>query len=190
LQDDIKSGNIIYPKMLTTILLGKCLKFGISREKVKKLGLWFSGNDVINYAMRRISAGMNVILYTDFVENFSVYSDVYLSDWIRASYLFPQPFLSMSLNAVMLEIDEKYLEVDDRIFAQQEPTVYLGMSEVYGSSTGKLVVCSLPKETYSVVIIPPLGETKRAEDYLSMVQVTPPNHVVAVKLPPKSAVPT
>jgi hypothetical protein len=185
LQDDIKSGNITFTKMLTTVFLGKCLKFGIPREKVKDLGLWFSGNDVINYAMRKISAGMNVILYTDFVENFSVYSDIDLSDWIRASYLFPQPFLIMSLNALILEIDEKYLRPESRIFARPEPTVYSGMSEVYESSAGNLVVCSLPKETYSVVIIPPLGEKKLADDYLKMVQITPPDHPVVVQLPSK-----
>lgn len=188
LQDDIKSGNVTLAKILTTVVLDKCLKFGISREKVKNLGAWFSSNNVTNYAMRSISAGMNVILYTDFVENFSIYSDIDLSDWIRASYLFPQPFVIMSLNALILEIDEKYLRDDEKIFARKEPTLYLGMSQVYESSTGNLVVCSLPKDTYSVVIIPPVDEdgTKIADDYLKMIQVTTPNKQVVVNLPRKS----
>jgi hypothetical protein len=187
LQEDIKSGDITLAKMLTTVVLNKCLKFGIPREKVKNLGLWFSGNDITTYAMQRISMGMNVILYTDFVENLSVYADIDLKDWIRASYLFPQPFVIMSLNAVLLEIDEKYLPKDKRIFARKEPTVYLGSSQVYESSAGKLVICSLPKDTYSVIIIPPIGETKTAEEYGKLVQVTQPNLQVVVKLPPKGA---
>ena len=123
-------------------------------------------------------------VYTDFIENFSVYSDVELRDWIRASYLLPQPYFIMSLNAVIAEIDEKYLNEGDRFFARKEPTIYLGMSQVYESSTGNMVVCSLPKNTYSIILIPPMIDPKESDEYLQMVQITPPKTPVVIKMPP------
>jgi hypothetical protein len=184
--DDISTGNVTYEKILTTVILGKFLKYGIPRKSVKNLGLWFSKNNVIEYVLRKISAGMNVILYTDFAENFSIYSDIEFNDWIRASYLFPHPFVFISLNAVMLEIDEKYLSDDDKIFVRKKPSIFIGMSQVHETNTGKMVICSLPKQTNSIVIIPPFGETKEIADYQNMISITEPGRPVIVKLPPEN----
>lgn len=182
LQEDTDTGNISFAKILITVVLGKCLKYGVSREKVKNLGQWLSGGNTIDFILHKISFGMNVILYTDFVENFSVYSDTDLSDWIRASYLLPQPYFIMSLNAVIAEIDEKYMDENNRFFARREPTIYLGMSQVYESSAGNMVVCSLPRNTYSVILIPPSIDAKEPDEYLQMVHVAPPKAMVAIKM--------
>ena len=91
--------------------------------------------DINNCRVQKFSFGMNAILYTDFIENFSVYSDVELADWIRASYLLPQPYFIMSLNAVIAEIDEKYLDDDNRFLARNKPSFSLGMSQVHETNS-------------------------------------------------------
>jgi len=173
LQDDIQAGNVTYMKVFITLVLGKCLKYGIARERVKNLGQWLSNDDLVKFIFRKISLGFHVILYTDFLENFSVESDGELADWIRASYLFPQPYVIMSLNAIVSEIDEKYLKSKDKTRGELKPTIFLGASQVYETTTGKLVVLSLPRDTKSIVITPPMDNTKDADEYLKMIEIAP-----------------
>ncbi|MEW5985667.1 MAG: hypothetical protein AB1791_03440 [Chloroflexota bacterium] len=178
IRDDIQSGNITFVKVFTTLVLDKCLKYGVAKDRVKNLGQWLSNEGLMKHILRKVSAGMNVILFTDFVENFSVYGDMELADWIRATYLFPQPFVIMSLNAVISEIDEKYLKGDKKILAGQEPQIYLGSSQVYETKRGRMVVCSLPKETNSIIVLPPMSNAKDPNDYRQMIQVMPSGPVL------------
>ena len=181
LQEDIDTGNVTFAKILITVVLGKCINYGIARERVRNLGLWLSNDKMLTFILHKIVFGLNAILYTDFVENFAIYSDIELSDWIRISYQFPQPFVIMSLNAVIWEIDEKYLRAEDRFFARREPAVYVGTAQVHETDQGKLVVCSIPKDTNSIVIIPPTQNAKSPDEYLGMIQIIPSGYPVVIQ---------
>jgi hypothetical protein len=177
-QEDIQAGSLTFAKVLITVTMAKCLKYGVARERVRNLGQWLSTDGLIEFVLRKVSAGMNVILYTDFLENFAVYSDTELVDWIRASYLLPQPYVVISLNAVIAEIDEKYLKGDVKILGDHKPSIYLGSSQVYESTEGKMVVVSLPKDTSSIMMIPPAENTKSAQEIVEMIRVMPAGPVI------------
>jgi hypothetical protein len=106
-------------------------------------------------------------------QNFAVYSDNELADWIRAGYLFPQPFIIMSLNAIVSEINEKYLKSEDKTDSDRRPTIFMGSSQIYETTTGKLVVLSLPRDTNAIIITPPMDNTKDADEYQKMIQIMP-----------------
>jgi len=154
------------------------LKYGVARERVRNLGQWLSTDGLIEFVLRKVSAGMNAILYTDFLENFAVYSDTELADWIRASYLLPQPYVVMSLNAVIAEIDEKYLKGDVKILGDPKPSIYLGSSQVYESREGKMVIVSLPRDTGSIIMIPPVENAKSTQEIIEMIRVMPTGPVM------------
>ena len=49
LSEDIDAGSATLAKMLITVVLGKCLKYGVARERVKNLGQWLFSDTTINY---------------------------------------------------------------------------------------------------------------------------------------------
>ena len=76
-------------KVFVTVTMSKCIQFGVSRERVKELGKWLSKQDVLEHASLLMSLGMNVMLYTDFTENFAIYSDIDLTDSVALAICFP-----------------------------------------------------------------------------------------------------
>jgi len=56
LSEDIDAGSATLAKMLITVVLGKCLKYGVARERVKNLGQWLFSDTTINYVLRKIGS--------------------------------------------------------------------------------------------------------------------------------------
>jgi len=174
--------NITLAKLFVTLVLAKCVEYGIARDRVQNLGKWLSQKTVLEIIFRNASYGMNVILYTDFIQNFSVYSDFELVDWIRASYLLSQPYVFMSLTALIHEIDEKYLKGKPPLLKEKHPRMFVGMTQVHEGAQGRLLVVSLPKDTNRIIMIPPIENAKSADDYIQMIEVIPEGHLLAVRI--------
>ena len=68
-----RTRSMTFTQVFVTLVLGKCLGFGIKRERVLELGKWLSTEGVVQHALRNSVLGMNVILYTDFANNFALY---------------------------------------------------------------------------------------------------------------------
>ena len=51
--------------------------------------------------------------------------------------------------------------------------VSLRASQVYKTKTGITVIFSLPRDTNSIKIIPPMDNTKGPDEYLEIIQVLP-----------------
>jgi len=182
LKEDIKAQEITLAKVFITLVLNKCLKYGIARDRVQNLGKWLSKKEVLDFIFEKMDVGMNVILFTDFLENFSVYSDFELVDWIRASYLLDQPYVIMSLNAIIQEIDKKYWTGKRKLLNRKHPSMFVGMSQVHESKEGRLVIISLPNHTNSIIMIPPAKDPKSQEEYSNMTSVLPPGQLLAVRV--------
>ncbi|MGO9122894.1 MAG: hypothetical protein ACLQPD_35395 [Desulfomonilaceae bacterium] len=170
-KDDIDTGNITFTKIFITMISDKCIKYGMARNRVKKLAKWMSKDKCLHYILTKISAGMNVILYTNFEDNFGVYSDIELADFLRMSYQLSEPKLMLPLNAIVSEILEKYFEDDTSMLGKHPPKMYIGSSQIYETETGRQTVFSLPKNVIEITMLRPMQDSKHPNDYLAITKV-------------------
>jgi hypothetical protein len=173
LKEDIQAGTVTFSKLFTTIVLGKLLKYGMARDRVINLGRWLSEEGLLRYILRNIGLGINMILYTDLLENFSVYNDIDLTDWIRASYALPQPYIIMSLMAVVEEIEEKYLNLKDDAEDHKLPSLYVGMSQVHETKAGRNLLVFIPADVSSIIMLPSSRNPKTPEEYRELTTFLP-----------------
>jgi len=172
--------DITYVKIFVTVALGKCLNFGIARSKVKKLGKWLSDEQVIKYILLRIDLGLNMFLYTDFEETMAVYSDTELVDWIRIGFNFAQPYVFLSLNAIVYEIEDKYLNPMGESDPNREIRITIGSSQMHKTTDGRVMIYFLPKDTKSIVMVPPIEDDQTPDKYLDIMQFSTPDKNIEI----------
>ncbi len=179
--EELRNHDITYAQVFVAIVLLKCRKQGIAKGKLKSLGQWLSKQNTLNYIFFRVDAGFNMFLYTDLNENFAAYSDIELSDWIRAGHYFSQPYILLSLNAVIYELEDRYLKSGGPILnPKREISVTIGASQVYESSEGRVAIYSLPSKIQSVVLLPPMQQDKTPDEYLELVRVSTPGETIEI----------
>jgi len=180
-EDEIKEGNINYAKVFVTTVLVKCRNQGIARSKLKTLGQWLSNPKVLEYIFLRVDIGLNLFLYTDLGENIGVYSDIGLVDWIRAGHNFSQVFVLLSLNAVIYELEDKYLRHNVSVLnPDRRISMAVGSSQVHYTKSGRVAIFNLPSEVMSIVLTPPMRLDRDPNEYLKMVQVSKPGEVIEI----------
>lgn len=171
-KSDVTDGSISYAKVFMTVVIEKLKTQGISREKLKKLGIWLSQEKTLNYIFTTVDIGLNMFLYTDLDENFAAYSDLDLVDWIRAGQNFSSPYVLMSLNAVIYEIENKCLKSGGPILnPDRKITMTIGASQLHETSTGRMLICSLPSRIESVTLLPPAQPDRPIDQYLELVKM-------------------
>ena len=178
---EVKEGNISYAKVLITTVIAKCLEQGIVSTKLKKLGQWLSNQQVLEYIFLRVNIGLNVFLYTDLDENMAIYSDIDLVDWIRAGYNFPQTFILLSMNAVIYELEDKYL-TSGKHMLNPDRTISMGIgsSQTHYTESGRVAVFNLPSEVKAVIVTPPMRLDREPEQYLEMIKISKPGDVIEI----------
>lgn len=180
-EEDVKEGNISYAKLFVTTVVAKFRKQGFSRGKLKKLGQWLSNEQMLEYIFLRVNIGLNVYLYTDLEETFSIYSDIYLVDWIRAGYKLPQTFVILSLTAVVHELEDKYLRDGKPLLnPSRELSMTIGSSQLHFTKSGRVLIVNLPSEIESVVMIPPARPDRAPNEYLKLITIASPDESIEI----------
>ncbi len=180
-EQEIKEGKISYRKVFIATVLAKCIKQGIVVAKLKKLGLWLSSQQTLEYIFLRVNIGLNMFLYTDLDENMAVYSDIDLADWIRAGYNFPDTFILLSMNAVAYELEDKYLKSGARVLnPDRRISMSIGSSQVHFTASGRTAVFGLPREVKAVIVIPPKRRDRQPEKYLELIRMAKPGEVIQI----------
>ena len=175
---EIKEGNISYAKVFITTVIAKCLHQGIAKTKLKGLGQWLSNQHVLEYIFLRVNIGLNLFLYTDLDENLAIYSDMDLVDWIRAGYSFPQTFILLSMNAVIYELEDKYLKSGKRMLnPDRRISMSIGSAVTHYTESGRVVVFNLPSEVKTVIVTLPNRLDRKPEQYLGMIKISKPGDV-------------
>jgi hypothetical protein len=90
---DLEGGEVTYSKVFVTIALVKLRKQGIPKDKLRKIGVWLSDKRTLEYIFMKVDIGFNMFLYTNLEDHFAVYSDMELTDWIRAGHYFSKPHI-------------------------------------------------------------------------------------------------
>ena len=171
-KDDISSKKISYSSLFITLVLRKLISFGLARRNLITFGKWLSATETLEFLFLRLSLGFNIFLYTDLNENIAFYSDVELSDWIRAGDYFESPYIILSMNAMIREMESKYFKKLEYQLSREpgDNTMFLGMSQVHKTKEGRVVILSIPKDTIKIVILPPMEPKHTNEDYLNMIE--------------------
>lgn len=179
-KEDIASGDITYLRVFVTILINNLLKMGISPKRVDNLGKWLSQQDLLQFILMKMIAGMNVLLYTDLDENMAIYSDIEITDWIRAMHLLSDAYIIVPLNPIVYEIQDKYLKMPADRKVTRDVSIYVGSSSVYESSQGRSVHVYLPKQAHSIkMFIPPAeAEQKTEQDYFEIIDFYKPGSII------------
>jgi hypothetical protein len=153
----------------------------VARNKLKALGRWLSDQDTLNYIFSRVDTGFNMFLYTDLDETYAAYSDIELSDWIRAGHHFSQPHILLSLNAVIYELEDSFLKSGGPVLnPKREVSVTIGASQLYETSEGRVAIYSLPNEIQSVVLVPPAQQDRTPGEYLELVSMSVAGEVIEI----------
>ncbi len=174
-EEDIKEGNFNYDKVFITTILSKCYNQGISKSNLKIIGQWLSNEKTLEFIFYRVDIGLNLFLYTDLNENIGVYSDVDLGDWIRAGHYFPKVFVLISMNAVIYELEDHYLEPGVRIInPQRKKSMSIGASQIMYKDSQSIAIFSIPKDVTSIVLLPPMQCNKKTEDYMDLISILSP----------------
>lgn len=152
-QEDIGAANITFSRVFLTVVLSKLRRLGIQREKVLELGRWLSLEGCIAWILTRVNIGLNVFLYTDFEGNMAAYADIDLIDWIRAGHEMPQPFVILSLNAVVHEIEETFLKKKKVGSHGDDIKITVGFSQIHETDEGRYVTFGIPSNTKSIEVL-------------------------------------
>lgn len=187
LPQDISTGNISFSSVFVSLLLNKFVHMGMQKNALKKLLRWFSNPELIEYVLIRVDLGLNMFLYTDFDENMGIYSDQEWLDWIRIGYEFSKSYAYISLNALLYEIEDKYIRVDEAGKINRDITYTIGMSGMHKTPSGRAVRLSLPRNTTSIVVFVPLDEIESnnfdeiENKYRNMIEFPSPTKTLADK---------
>ena len=180
IKEDLKAGNITLENVFITILLRKLLNLGINHKRCKKIGVWISENNLVQYIIMKVQYGFNIFLYTDFEGNMAINSDIELLDWIRIGYTSSYAYILLSMNALLHEIIDKYLKSKDKLMINREIKFTIGQSQIYDVENGRVVSFSIPKKTKEILIFRPMkfnndGKEKPKEltekQYLEMIKI-------------------
>ncbi len=175
-KSDLVDKKITYKKVFTTIILSKLKEQGISKEKLRYLGVWLSQEKVFEYLSAKVDIGFNMFLYTDLKENFAVYSDLELIDLIRVGHNFSDPHILVSVNAVVYEIEEKYFKsIGPILNPERKISVTVGASQWHENSEGRTAIYSLPSGIKSIIILPPVKPDRPIDEYLDLIEMKHPN---------------
>ncbi len=176
--DDLASKNVTFRKVLMMLLVGKLADLGINKNHTKKLLKWMSDEKLFEFVVMKIQHGFNTFLYTDMNETMAIYSDIELLDWIRASHMFPQAHILISLNSLFYEILDKYLKDSSEYQINREIRFTIGHSEMHQSEGGRAVIFSIPTNTKQIVVFRPMtfgkkgdGNVLKSKDYLKMIEI-------------------
>jgi len=178
-KDEVESREVSYAQIFITTVLSKCRSLGVAQEQLEKLGQWLSQEKALNYIFLKVDLGFNMFLYTDLEGHFAAYSDMELVDWIRAGHLFSQPHVLLSLNAIIYEFEDKFLVSKElSLNPARKISITIGASQVFKTQTGRDVICSLPRNVESVVLLPPMLPEKSLAEYWSMVKISRPEGTI------------
>ena len=175
-KEELQNRQISYAQVFITAVISKCRSLGIRRAQLEELGQWLSQDETLSYIFLKVDIGFNMFLYTDLEGHFAAYSDMELSDWIRAGYNFSQPHILLSLNAVIYELEDNFLlSKEISLNPERRISITIGASQVYETPTGREVTFSLPKNTKSIILLPPVQPEKSCEEYWRMVRISGPD---------------
>jgi hypothetical protein len=179
--DDLEGGEVTYSKVFVTIALVKLKKQGISKDKLRKIGIWLSEERTLEYIFMKVDIGFNMFLYTNLEDHFAAYSDMELTDWIRAGHYFSKPHILMSLNATIYEIEDQYLKSGVPFLnPERKISMTIGAAQSHETSTGRTVIYSLPSKVESVILLPPIDQDRPAEKYLELVKISSPDGTTSI----------
>lgn len=186
LPEDVKAQDITFKRVFVTLIIGKCRELGVREEKLKRLGRWLSQDNVLKYTLARVNIGLNMILYTDFEGNMAVYADIELVDWIRITHKLPELYVILSMNSIIHEIEDKFLNLDEAEKSERDLKVTVGFSQLHDTNEGRFVVFQIPRNTKSIRMVTPVNqpgdETEEldAEDYVKMMKFNKPGDVIQI----------
>ena len=169
-ESGIADGNVTYSQIFITVVLAKLIQKGVSRDRLKKLGIWLSKN-AFKYIFMKVNIGFNMFLYTDLDESFCAYSDLKLVDLIRAGHYLSDPFILLPLNRVIYEIEDKYFN-EPLLNPERKIYMTIGASQWNETATGRMAVYSLPSKVESILLLPPTIPDRSAEEYLKLVKIS------------------
>lgn len=169
--ENVKLEEVTFEQLFNHLILSKLFKLN-KNYSFEKLVKWLSNKDVMEYALIQIRHGFNIFLYTDLNENFGIYSDIELVDFLRIGSELDSARIILSINSIV-----------DTILEASKTEEKTGINFVIGSSfaikSGEncQVTVSLPKCTSQIFINKPLfidNPEKKAftdEEVLKMITI-------------------
>lgn len=171
--DNYKNEEITFERLFNYFILVKIYNLTNSHSSLKKIVSWLGKNEVFKYAIFQLQHGFNLFLYTDLNENFALYNDIDLLDWLRIGPKVDSPYILLSINSIVNSILKLRKDNTEKF----EVNFMLGDSFFKKTEKGSQVFLSIPYNTNEIVITKPWkvqDATKKVlteEEILKMIKI-------------------
>ena len=99
--ENLKNEEITFEKIFNHFIVAKLIKLTKNYSSLEKIVSWLGNNTIFEYALFQLQQGFNLFLYTDLKENFALYNDIDLLDWIRIGPELDSPYILLSINSIV-----------------------------------------------------------------------------------------
>jgi hypothetical protein len=155
LSSPIDKSEITLKNIFITFVSNKILKMSHDNGDVLNLLKWLSDDKLIEFILLKINLGFNIFIFTDLKENYCIESDIEFLDWLSLFNTEDHPYVLLSLNKVLYEIDEKIFK--NTLNINREIKYTIGRSQLYEEEDGRIVTFSIPKDTKEIHLFKPLN---------------------------------
>lgn len=146
---------ITFKDIFITYLASKVLRITRDNEKVVKLLKWLSDDKLIEFIVFKIRIGFNVFIFSDLNETFCIESDIEFQDWLHIMNKEENPFIILSLNKIIYDINKKFyknsLDIDENL------KFTICQSQMIKEENGNIVSFSIPKNTKKIILYKPMN---------------------------------
>jgi hypothetical protein len=91
-----------------------------------------------------------------------------------------QAFVFLSMNAVVEEIETKYLKSPKKMFRQDKISMTIGSCQMHETESGRVIIVNLPAKIASVIVTPAAKPEKALQEYLDMIEIAQPGKTIEI----------